>query len=151
MNERSERGAEGSESNRNRNRSRGRVIRAGRRLKGMEGLQVSFLAGVAEEVGEALLLDAPQDAAHHRRHGCRRHDDSPAGPKRKRGGVVKTGNCGSGRFVRPARLFSSRRPGLPKDECIARWAQLVVGSLKPPSLLLHVGRPIELNKESSQK
>jgi len=101
MNERSERGAEGSESKRNRNRSRGRVIRAGRRLKGMEGLQVSFLAGVAEEVGEALLLDAPQDAAHHRRHGCRRHDDSPAGPKRKRGGAVETGNCGSGRFVRP--------------------------------------------------
>ena len=45
MNERSERGAEGSESNRNRNRSRGRVIRAGRRLKGMEGFTGILLRG----------------------------------------------------------------------------------------------------------
>lgn len=41
-----------------------------------ELVQVSFFADVAEEVGEALLLDSPQHAAHHRRHGCRRREDS---------------------------------------------------------------------------
>jgi len=64
----------------------------------------------------------------------------------ERWGVVETGNW----VWSVASLVSSRR-GLPRDGRIARWAQLVVGSLKPPSLLLHVGRPIELNKESSQK
>lgn len=101
--------AQGSESNRNRNRSRGDM----RRSKGMEGLQVSFFAGFAEEVAEALLLDAPQDAAHHRRHGCRRRDDSPAGPERREGcGVVGSLRCS----VRPSDSArgSSRRHGLAK-------------------------------------
>jgi phosphoserine phosphatase len=48
-------------------------LRGEKVLTGVEGLQVSFVADVADEVGESLLLDAPQDAAHHRRHGYRRH------------------------------------------------------------------------------
>ena len=78
----------------------------------MEGLQVSFVAGIADEVGESLLLDAPQDAAHHRRHGYLRHDDSLAGPERR-------GGCGGNWWllsclpafaspIRSVRLGSSR-------------------------------------------
>lgn len=40
------------------------------RRRGVIGsLQVAFVAGMAEEVGEALLPDAVQHATHHRSHG----------------------------------------------------------------------------------
>ena len=77
-------------------------------MTGVEGLQVSFVADVADEVGESLLLDAPQDAAHHRRHGYRRHDDSLAGPERRRVRWKLVAPVCLRYSVRPARLGSAR-------------------------------------------